>query len=305
MTVISPAGGSQTGRGQRAGLGWPGLRLRVRAPRPVVLIAAAIPVIIVILGFVLPSITGYSPTAFVAVPLQAPSWAHPFGTDQFGRDVLVRAFVASHIDYLVAVVGVGISSIAGSVIGVAVAATRVRWIDWAVMRVVDAVIAFPFIVLALAFVVVFGPSASFLGLPQGMPALFAAFLLVGWAYYARLARSQAVSLRSRDFVTSARLMGYSNARISLRHIMPIVMATTMAYAVGDAILTVALTASLSFLGAGIGPPAPEWGQMMFDGRGLLQIAWWMTLFPALMLVISGLCLAVIADHAVRRLEDRA
>ena len=304
MTVISPPSGRQADRG-RTGLGWPGMRLRIRAPRGVVLVAAAIPIAIVILGFILPAITGYSPTAFVAAPLQPPSWAHPFGTDQFGRDVFVRCFVASHIDYLVAVVGVGVSSVVGTIVGVVVAATRVRWIDWAVMRVVDAVIAFPFIVLALAFVVAFGPAASFAGLPQGMPALFTAFLLVGWAYYARLARSQAISLRSRDFVTSARLMGYSSARISLRHILPIAMATTMAYAVGDAIITVALTASLSFLGAGIGPPAPEWGQMMFDGRGLLQIAWWMTLFPSLMLVISGLCLAVLADHAVRRLEDRA
>jgi peptide/nickel transport system permease protein len=303
MTIAAPAASTRTGRTPRA-------RRRssprlARLPGWLVLVAAAIPVLIVILGFVLPAITGYSPTAFVAQPLQAPSWAHPFGTDQFGRDIFVRCFVASHIDYLVAAVGVGVASVAGSIIGVAVASTRIRGVDWTVMRIVDAVIAFPFIVLALAFVVVFGQGVSFLGLPQGMPALFAAFLLVGWAYYARLARSQAVSLRSRDFVTAAHLMGYSNTRIALRHVMPIVMATTMAYAVGDAILTVALTASLSFLGAGIGPPAPEWGQMMFDGRGLLQIAWWMTLFPALMLVISGLCLAVIADHAIRRLEDRA
>jgi len=303
MTLVTPVGSTQARRAQRAPRR--SLRLRRRLPGWLVLVAAAIPILIVILGFALPKLTGYSPTAFVARPLLAPSWAHPFGTDQFGRDIFVRCFVASHIDYLVAVVGVGVASIAGSIIGVAVASTRVRGVDWAVMRIVDAVIAFPFIVLALAFVVVFGQGASLLGLPQGMPALFAAFLLVGWAYYARLARSQAVSLRSRDFVTAAHLMGYSNTRISLRHVMPIVMATTMAYAVGDAILTVALTASLSFLGAGIGPPAPEWGQMMFDGRGLLQIAWWMTLFPALMLVTSGLCLAVIADHAIKRLEDRA
>jgi peptide/nickel transport system permease protein len=278
---------------------------RIRVPSWVVVVAAAIPILIVVLGFLLPTITGYSTSAFVAQPLQAPSWAHPFGTDQFGRDILVRCFAASHIDYLVAVVGVGISATLGSLIGVAVASTRLKWVDWAVMRIADAVIAFPFIVLALAFVVVFGSDTGFLGLPQGMPALFAAFLLVGWAYYARLARSQAVSLRSRDFVTAARLMGYSNARISLRHVMPIVMATTMAYAVGDAIITVSLTASLSFLGAGIGPPAPEWGQMMFDGRSLLEIAWWMTLFPALLLVVSGLCLAIIADHSIKRIEDRA
>lgn len=303
MTLATPAGRIRAGRPQPAARRT--LRLRARLPGWLVLVAAAIPVLIVILGFVLPAITGYSTSAFVAAPLQAPSWAHPFGTDQFGRDVMVRSFAASHIDYLVAVVGVGISSIAGTVIGVAVSATRIRWLDWGVMRIVDAVISFPFIVLALAFVVVFGPNAGFLGLPQGMPALFAAFLLVGWAYYARLARSQAVTLRSRDFVTAARLMGYSTMRISLRHVAPIVMATTMAYAVGDAIVTVALTASLSFLGAGIGPPAPEWGQMMFDGRGLLGIAWWMTLFPALMLVISGLCLAVLADRAIKRLEDRA
>lgn len=303
MTVTTATGDSSGPVLTPRRLSW---RLRlIHVPSWLVVVAAAIPILIVILGFLLPRITGYSPTAFVAHPLQPPSWAHPFGTDQFGRDIFVRCFSASHVDYLVAVVGVGVSATLGSLIGVAVAATPSRWVDGAVMRIADAVIAFPFIVLALAFVVVFGPDTSFLGLPQGMPALFAAFLLVGWAYYARLARSQAVSLRSRDFVTAARLMGYSNTRIALRHVTPIVMATTMAYAVGDAIITVALIASLSFLGAGIGPPAPEWGQMMYDGRGLLQIAWWMTLFPALMLIVSGLCLALIADYSIKQLEDRA
>lgn len=275
------------------------------APDWVVVVAAAILLTIVALGFALPVLTGYGVNEFVARPLLPPSSAHPFGTDTFGRDVMVRTFAASHVDYLVAVLGVGTAAILGTVVGVFVASTRVRSLDWLTMRLTDGVIAFPFTVLALAFVVVLGSDATVLGLPQGMPALLAAYVVVGWAYYARIARSQTVSLRSRDFVAAGRQLGYSDARIAIRHISPIVLATTMAYAVGDAIITVALTAGLSFLGAGIAPPTPEWGQMMYEGRGLIETAWWLTAFPSLALVVSGLCLAVIGDRSIRRLEDRS
>jgi peptide/nickel transport system permease protein len=276
-----------------------------RAPDWVVVVAASVPVLIVVLGYLLPVVTGYAPDEFVAQPLLPPSPAHPFGTDTFGRDVMVRTFAASHTDYLIAVLGVGAAALLGSVIGVFVASSRIKGVDWVAMRLTDGVIAFPFTVLALSFVVVLGSNSSVLGLPQGMPALLAAYVFVGWAYYARIARAQTVSLRSRDFVAAGRQMGFSDARIAVRHILPIVLATTMAYAVGDAIITVALTASLSFLGAGIAPPTPEWGQMMYEGRGLIETAWWLTAFPSLMLVLSGLSVAVIADRSIRRMEDRS
>ena len=170
------------------------------------------------------------------------------------------------------------------------------------MRIVDAIISFPFVVLVLALVVTLGADRSILGLPAGLaPALFA-FCLTGWAYYARIARSQAMALRERDFVVAARLMGYSETRIVLRHVLPAVIGTSIAYAVGDAIVTVAFTASLSLLGAGVQPPTPEWGQMMYEARSYLQTAWWITLFPALALVVSGIALSLVGDALLKRVE---
>lgn len=278
-------------------------RLGVRAPGAVP-IACAIPLLILLLGAVLPALTGYGTDEFVADAYLAPSLAHPFGTDQFGRDVMVRSFAAAKIDYLIPGIAVTVSVVVGSMLGV-LAAISGRRADWLLLRVTDAIIAFPFVVLVLVLVVVVGADFSLLGLPDGAAPALAAIVLTGWAYYARLARSQALSLRNRDFVAAARLMGYSNLRITVRHILPTVLATSLAYAVGDLIVTVALIASLSFLGAGVAPPTPEWGQMMYEGRDVLETAWWLTLFPATLIAISSLALATIADAMVARLEGRS
>jgi peptide/nickel transport system permease protein len=172
------------------------------------------------------------------------------------------------------------------------------------MRVVDAIISFPLVVLVVSLVVVLGADRTIAGLPPGLAPALAAFVLTGWAYYARIARSQALSLRQRDFVVATRYMGYSEGRIVTRHILPIVASTILAYAVGDAIVAIAVIASLSLLGAGVQPPTPEWGQMMLESRAYLQTAWWMTLFPVLLIVISGLALSLVGDGLVKRLDEQ-
>jgi peptide/nickel transport system permease protein len=282
------------------------LRIRYRSLRGSweIGIGIAILTFILILGVVLPHVTGYSSSAFVARPLSGPSLAHPFGSDRFGRDVMIRAFAAARIDYLIAAVAVGVAALVGSVVGVFAGATNRRHADWIVMRVVDAIIAFPGVVLVISLVVVLGADSSIAGLPAGLGPALAAFVLVGWAYYARIARSQALSLRQRDFVSAARYMGYSETRIVVRHILPIVASTMLAYAVGDAIITIGFAASLSLLGAGVQPPTPEWGQMIFESRIFLQTAWWTTLFPVLLLVISGFGLSLVGDGLIKRLEGR-
>lgn len=269
-----------------------------------ILVGTAVLVAVPLLGWLLPWITGYAPHEFVDVPLLAPSLAHPFGTDEYGRDVMVRAFAASHVDYLIAAVTVGVSALVGSAVGVFSACVRARGVDWIIMRLADAVISFPLLVLVLALVVVFGDDLSLPGVPQGMPALLAALVAIGWAYYARLARSQAVSLRSREFVVAAQQMGYSDLRIAVRHLLPTVMTVTLAYSVGDAITAVAIASSLSFFGAGVAPPTPEWGQMMYEGRGLIDSAWWITTFPGLIVVSMGLALSLAADGLAARLGGR-
>jgi peptide/nickel transport system permease protein len=248
---------------------------------------------IVLLCIVVPLVWPYS-TDELGAPLQSPSFSHPFGTDAVGRDVFVRTFAGGRIDLGVAVAGVGTSLVVGTLIGI-LAGISARWVDGTVMRLVDAFIAFPFLILALMLVVVIGPDRSVAFLPTGLPATFVAIVAVGWAWYARLARGEALSLRSRDYVVAARLLGFSTPRIVLRHLLPSVVRVTGTYAVGDAILAVIVVASLAFLGAGVQPPTPEWGSLMFEGRGYLGSAWWITVFPGVILALTGIALSLVAD----------
>ncbi len=260
-------------------------------------------IVFVLLGSVLaPTITGYAPDELVAMPLQPPSAEHLFGTDQYGRDLLVRTFVAAQVDYLIGAFVIVCCGVLGSLIGVYIASTRVRGVDWAVSRLIDAFIAFPLTVLVLALGVVIGSEFTVLGLPRGLPSVLIVYALIGWAYYARLARAQVLSLRSRDFVRAGRAMGYSDTRITLRHLFPQVAMVTFAYAIGDAIVAIALASSLAFLGAGIAPPTPEWGQIIFEGRGVLAQAWWIAAFPAIFLALSGIALVGIGAALERRAQ---
>jgi peptide/nickel transport system permease protein len=241
----------------------------------------------------------YSPDALVAQPFASPSLSHVFGTDDLGRDVFVRAFAAGRIDITVAIVVVTISCTVGTIIGTVAGSTRLRWLDAAIARLVDALIAFPFLVTMLMLVVVIGPNARLGPAPRGLTAVFAAFLVIGWTFYARLARAQAASIRERDFVVAARTIGYSAPRVIFRHIMPGVLSVNIAYAVADAILTMGALAAFSFLGVGVQPPTPEWGNMMSEGSAYLQSAWWITVFPGILLALTGFALSLVADGLLR------
>jgi peptide/nickel transport system permease protein len=245
--------------------------------------------------FIIPAAWSYSPDALVALPYQAPSFSHPFGTDSVGRDLFVRTFAGGRIDLIVATIAIGTSLLLGTLVGTLSGSTSRRWVDNTLMRIVDALIAFPFVILILVLVVLVGPDRSLGPAPAGLPATLIAFLIVGWAYYARLARAQALSLSRSDYILAAQVLGYSRARIVLKHLSPGVFRVTSAYAVGDAILVVVVVASLAFLGAGVQPPTPEWGNIMFEGRSFLQSAWWITVAPGALLALTGLSLSLIAD----------
>ncbi|HVW16737.1 MAG TPA: ABC transporter permease [Solirubrobacteraceae bacterium] len=249
-------------------------------------------------SIVIPVVSHYSTDA-IDVPLQAPSGAHPFGTDNVGRDVFVRTFAAGRIDLLLAIVVVASSALVGTLIGTVAGASRRRAVDALIMRVVDAIIAFPFIVLVLGLVVVIGPTVRWGFIPAGLPSTGLALVFISWAFYARIARAEALSLRERDYVVAARTLGYTQARIVTRHLMPSTIRICTAFAVGHVIVVVAIVASLAFLGSGVQPPTPEWGSLMHDGSSLLQIAWWITVLPGVVLVITGLGLSLIADSILR------
>jgi len=231
----------------------------------------------------------------LGTPLQAPSWAHPAGTDELGRDVFARIAAAGRIDLGIAVVGVGASFVIGTLLGTLAGLSARGWVDAIFMRVVDAFIAFPFTILVLVIVVVVGPSRTFGPIPAGLPATFIGLVATSWAWYARLARGQTLALRERDHVVASRLIGYSTLRIVRRQLAPSVVRVNAAYAVADATLFVIATASLAFLGAGVQPPTPEWGGIMFEGRSYLQNAWWITFLPGLTLALTGLSLSLITD----------
>jgi peptide/nickel transport system permease protein len=273
-------------------------------PRNVALAAGGgLLALIAILSIVVPIVSPHDTDSFVAAPYLAPSSAHPFGTDSFGRDVFVRVFAAGRLDLLIAVIGVGVPLVVGTLIGTSVAASRRRWIDTIAMRLIDAIMAFPFVILVLALVLVFGTERSLGPMPAGLPSLFVAIFVTSWAIYARLARAETLSLRQRDYIAATRLLGYSQARIVGRHLLPTVLRTTATYAVADAILIVVVTASLPFLGAGVQPPTPEWGSIMYEGRSVLSTAWWITVMPGIVLALTGVGISLIADALVSSRDE--
>lgn len=285
----------------------PARRLRiptagVGAKRPGVaaLAGGSLLALIVLACVIVPFLWSYSPEQIVAPALQAPSAAHPFGTDTVGRDVFLRTLAGGRVDLAVIAIAVCLSAAVGSLLGV-LAASSGRWVDALVMRVVDAIIAFPFMVLVLAIVLLVGTDATVGSLPPGLISLLVAIVVTDWAVYARLARGQTLSLRQRDFITAARVLGYSSPRIVIRHLLPNVISAVGAYMVTDAILAVVTTASLPFLGAGIQPPAPEWGVIMFGGATVLQTAWWVTILPGSVLALTAIALSLLADALLAKI----
>jgi peptide/nickel transport system permease protein len=251
--------------------------------------------VVVLMCIFVPMLWSHDPGEFVAAAFQAPSLAHPFGTDAVGRDVFVRTFAGGRVDLVAAVITAGFALVVGTTIGTFSGATKRRWLDSTLMRIVDAVISFPLLILLLALVVVIGADRSFGPAPAGLAAAMIALMSVQWAIQARIARGQALSLRDSDFVTAARLSGLPQRSIIRRHIAPGVARITAAYAISDVVLVVVILASLPFLGAGVQPPNPEWGSIMYEGRGFLQQAWWITILPGAVLALTGLALSLVAD----------
>jgi peptide/nickel transport system permease protein len=236
---------------------------------------------------------------FVTAPFAPPSRAHPFGVDDLGRDVFVRTLAGGRIDLLVAALVVSIPWALGTVIGTVAGASKHRWANLTVARIIDALIAFPYMVTILVLVVIVGPDAQVGPIPRGLTAVVIAFLVLGWTFYARLARAQAMTIRQRDYVVAAQILGYPRRRIIMNHVLPGVIPVVLAYAVADAILTMGALASFAFLGVGVQPPTAEWGAIMFEGHGYLESAWWITVFPGVVLALSGFALSLIADGLVR------
>lgn len=223
--------------------------------------------------------------------LQPPTAEHLFGTDGLGRDILVRVVYAIRIDFTFGVVTTYVPVVIGLIAG-SIAGYVGGFLDGLIMRLVDVLIAFPFIVLILALSAVFG---------TGLFGAYLGVIVVSWTIYARLTRAEMLVLREEQFILAAKTLGYSNARIILRHALPNAIRTSLVFSMADLVLNILTLASLSFLGLGVQPPTPEWGALIADGRGYLLTAWWISTLPGLAVVMAGVAFSLIGDGLADRL----
>ena len=242
-------------------------------------------------GLLVPLFSKYPPNELIAIPFQPPSATYLFGTDQLGRDVFTRVFSAVYRDLGVAFLGVSLSLIIGTVVGILLSIARNRLIVAITGSLIDAINALPLLVLAIALIALFGP---------GLSSVLIVLAMTNWARYARIARTRAMIVSQLGYIEATRLLGYPRWQILLRHFVPNVSSETIAYALSDFILVIMLISGLSFLSLGATPPTAEWGVMMSEGRPFVQNAWWMTIFPGLALCWAGISLSFITEGLSRR-----
>lgn len=226
--------------------------------------------------------------------LEPPSAEHPMGTDQLGRDVLSRLLYGARITLGIAVTVVAITLAIGTVVGV-VAGYAGGWVDEALMRFVDILLAFPGILLALVIAGILGPSLT---------NIMIALAVVGWTQYARIIRGSVLSVKEKEFIKAAQLMDVSRTRIIARHVLPNVITPVVVLATMDMAYVILGTAGLSFLGLGAQPPTPEWGTMLSQGRNYLQDAWWVVNLPGLAIMVTVLGFNLLGDGLRDVLDPR-
>jgi len=226
--------------------------------------------------------------------LSPPSLAHPFGTDDLGRDVLSRVIYGTRISLKVGFVSVGIAVVIGSLVGL-IAGYYGGWVDSLLMRFVDIMLCFPTFFLILAVIALLEPSIWYIMLIIG---------LTSWMGVARLVRGEVLSVKERDFVTAARAIGASDLRILFVHVLPNALSPALVYAtlgVAGAILT---ESALSFLGIGVQPPTPSWGNILTAGKEYIEFGWWLSLFPGLAILITVLAYNLLGEGLRDILDPR-
>jgi peptide/nickel transport system permease protein len=239
-----------------------------------------------------PFLSPYNPLEqHLAFRLKPPGWAgsdgrmHVLGTDQFGRDVLSRIIFGSRVSLIVGTASVILGGILGLILGMT-SGYFGKWIDDIIMRIVDIQLSFPFIILALCIIAILG--ASLLN-------LIIVLAVTGWVIYTRVVRSSVLSVKEMDFVQAAKAIGTSNFKIILKHILPNVVAPFFVIASFQVARIIIIEAGLGFLGLGVPPPVPTWGNMLSDGREYLREAWWIGTFPGLAIVLVVLGINLLGD----------
>jgi peptide/nickel transport system permease protein len=256
-------------------------------------VGAVIVVLAVAVALVGPAVVPFDPSAQdLSKRLVGPTLAHPFGLDELGRDILARILAGARISFLVGLTVVAISAVAGTTVG-AVAGYHGGLIDDVLSRVIDMLLAFPGLLLAIALVAVLGPSLG---------NVLIALTIIGWVSYARLVRGQALRAREFEYVQAARALGAGATRVLWRHVVPTALPAVVVQATLGMAGAIIGEAALSFLGLGVQPPTPSWGTMLSGGRAHLLDAPHLTFFPGLAIALLVLGLNFLGD-GLRDLTD--
>lgn len=265
---------------------------RVLSKAPIIAIAVLVLLAVIIMAVAAPWIAPHDPTLIDVVErLHPPVWApegnaqYILGTDSLGRDVLSRLIFGARISMVVGVTVVIISGSLGMVLGLISGYTG-GWFDDVIMRLVDITLAFPFLLLAIAFLAVLGP---------GLLNVILVLAVWGWVPYTRVVRGQTLSLREKEFIDAVRAIGVRPHQIIFRHILPNTWAATIVIATLAVANTILAEAALSFLGLGVKPSIPTWGGMLAEGREHIFVSWWIVTFPGLAIMITILCINLFGD----------
>jgi len=251
-------------------------------------------IVLVLAAVLAPYVSPANPDSMSFTMLEAPSWHHPFGTDDLGRDLLSRVIYGARVSLFVGVATVASSMLLGVVMGV-LAGYYGGWLDTIIMRYIDLQWAFPNFIIAVYLVAVFGA-----GLSNVIIAIALAFL----DDFARIARGMVLTIRELDYVEGARALGASDLRLMLRHILPNSMAPLIVQATVSVSYAILAEAGLSFLGLGVKASTPTWGLILSDGRSFITRAWWLGIFPGVAIMVTVLSINFFGDYLRDLLDVR-
>lgn len=258
-------------------------------------VGLVIVVSLVLMAILAPFIVPHDPIEqHLDLRLLSPSWQYPLGTDDLGRCILSRLIYGTRVSLQVGVMVVGITAISGSLLGLT-AGYLGGIIDEIIMRIVDVLLAFPGLILALVIAGLLGP---------GLFNVMLALSVVGWTRYARVVRGCVLSAKEKGFVEAARAIGSSNFYIMFRHVLPEALSPVIVMSTLGMGWTILSAAALSFLGLGAQPPMPEWGSMLNSGRAFLRVAPHLTTFPGLAIMVTVLAFNFLGDGLRDALDPR-
>jgi peptide/nickel transport system permease protein len=269
------------------------------------IVAIAAPLVVKIFGLSGPNQQNIAALDSFGSPA-GPSSVHPMGVDGLGRDVMARVIYGARVSLEVAFISTGLAVILGVAIGVVAGFFR-GWIDSALSRLMDVILAFPILLLAIGLAAACSLGNGCLGglIRPGQSTLIFVIALSSWPYIGRIIRGQVLSLREKEFIEASRSLGASNGRIMMREILPNIVAPILVYTSLILPTNILYEAALSFLGVGVQPPTASWGQMIAEASAIFDSAWWYMLFPGLALVMTVLAFNLVGDGLQDALNPRS